>query len=205
MYNWLMTVASVVIGILGFYHALIYFKEKDFAINFFVAGFVFGILRENLVQMISHLYEYPGYTLYIFKAPLLLGFGWSVAFYIGLFLAKDIISPFSERYSKNIIVLALCAAVIAGLLGFAIEVTAVQVEWWIWYVKPFYLGMPLIVPFGWAGGAFIFLVIFLYIQNLEITPTRKLIYILCLVPVMIFLHLGYVFLVKAVLQLLGFV
>ena len=205
MYNWLMTVASVLIGILGFYHAWIYFKEKDFAINFFVAGFVFGILRENIVQLISHLYEYPGYAIYILKAPLLLGFGWSVAFYIGLFLTKDILSPISERYSNNIFILALGAAIVAGLLGFAIEVTAVQVEWWIWYMKPFYLGMPLIVPFGWAGGAFIFLAIFLYIQNLKVTSTRKLIYILCLVPVMIFLHLGYVFLVRAVLQPFGVV
>lgn len=202
MYNWIMTVMTIVIAAIGVYHSWLKHRNFWYPLTFFGGGFLFGIIRENIVQSLVSLYSYPGYYLYIFNAPLFMGFGWSVAFYIGLEITYNIFDGLKIQ-KDNILLVALSVAIFSALLGFAIEITAVQAEWWIWYIPAFYMGMPLIVPFGWGGAAFIFLSIFLYLERKNLPENKFLLYFYILVPVIIFLHMGYVVLVRNLLMQFG--
>jgi len=101
-------------------------------ILFFGVGFIFGILRENLIQVLIELailpslYTYSLHFLRILYSPIVIGIGWIFAFYNGMIVG--------ERYLKstNPVKTSFLAAIFVMLVSFPIEVTVVAMNWWIW-------------------------------------------------------------------------
>ncbi|MCK4847906.1 MAG: carotenoid biosynthesis protein [Candidatus Heimdallarchaeota archaeon] len=165
-YEFLFTLVALVGTSLLLYHA--YKNESlDFLLLFFGAGFLFGIIRENLLQMLilagilPSLYSYSAEFIRILYAPIVVGLGWVFAFYNGLFTSKQL-------YQKeNPWVTSTIAALFVMLIAFPIEVTAVEAGWWTWSIEgiPLILGIPPLVPFGWATAAFLFNSSFILIKE----------------------------------------
>lgn len=179
------------------------YRGKWSTAAFFVGGFVFGIVRENIIALIPNMYTYPGYPLYIGAAPLMMGFGWSASFYASLCFAERVAEAFTPSLAGSAWEIPLLTGIIAGALSVVVEVPAGAPEtlWWIWppeAIKVFY-EMPAIVPLGWAGAAFFFVLLFRWTMKRGETARNAIIFIL-LAIVVIVIHLVYTLGVRQVIS-----
>lgn len=68
MYAEVVTITVMVGCILCIIHSWLERGPRETA-AFFVGGFVFGIVRENIVSLMPTLYTYPNHPLYVGSAP----------------------------------------------------------------------------------------------------------------------------------------
>lgn len=175
---------------------------------FFIGGFVFGIVRENIVALVPTLYTYPGHPLYIGAAPLMMGFGWSASFYASWCIAEKLLEAFMPTQKEGIVAVPLLTAIIAATVALVVEIPAgaPETQWWIWppeAITVFY-EMPAIVPFGWAGAAFLFILFFRYFMNKDTNMKKNTIMFIISTIVIIIIHLLYTLGVRfLIVQLLG--
>ncbi len=195
MYAEIVTLAVMVGCLLCIIHSWLYRGRWETA-SFFVGGFIFGILRENIVSLMPQLYTYPDHPLYIGSAPLMMGFGWSASFYASWMVADRLLEAFAPRWQKNTWAVSLVTAVVTALLSIPVEVAAgaPQTGWWIWPPTAITVlwEMPALVPFGWGGAAFMFILFFRHSESLDYKPMRRAAAFWGLTVVVIFLHLAYV-------------
>jgi hypothetical protein len=175
---------------------------------FFIGGFVFGIVRENIVALLPGMYSYPEHPLYIGAAPLMMGFGWSASFYACWAISERILEGFAPRWKDSRWVVPLVAGIATALLAIPVEVAAGagQTGWWVWPSSAIAVlwEMPAIVPFGWGGAAFLFILFLREITKRVGAQDRAALYFILSTLIVIALHLVYVLLVRAVIvQLLG--
>jgi hypothetical protein len=170
---------------------------------FFGGGFVFGIVRENIVALLPMLYTYPNHPLYIGAAPIMMGFGWSASFYASWSMAETIREAFAPDSNERWTI-PIMTAVITGALSIPVEVAAGAPEtlWWVWPAEAITVlyEMPAIVPFGWAGAGFLFVLFFREIMKGE-NMKRRAIQFVAITLVVILLHLLYVLGVRTVIVL----
>ena len=174
-------------------------------VSFFFGGFVFGIVRENIVFLMGTLYYYPDHPFYIGYAPLIAGFSWSAAFYSCTIVGKQIVEAFGPKYKENLLVISFMAALVTAALSLPVELagSAPLTAWWVWppdAIRVFY-EMPAIVPFGWGGAAFLFILFYQWVNSKEIESERKAIYFVVLSLLVIILHLIYLLIVRSVFVL----
>jgi hypothetical protein len=170
---------------------------------FFIGGFIFGIVRENIIALIPNMYTYPGHPLYIGAAPLMMGFGWSASFYASLCFAERIAQVFTPSLAEKPWEIPVLTGIIAGALSVVVETSAGASEtlWWIWppqAVRVFY-EMPAIVPFGWAGAAFLFVLFFRWSMKKGETGRSAAIFMLVTI-VAIVIHLIYTLGVRLIIS-----
>ena len=176
-------------------------------IAFFVGGFVFGIIRENIVALLPSMYTYPNHPLYIGAAPLMMGFGWSASFYASWCFAEKILEAFVPSRREGLLAVPLLTAIITGTLSIVPEIPAgaAETQWWIWPSEaiPVFYEMPAIVPFGWAGAAFLFILFFRFVHQKEWVPKKKASVFILLTIVVIALHLVYTLGVRFVIVMIS--
>ncbi len=201
VYSEVVTLAVILGCIPCIIHSWMY-RGRWSTVAFFVGGFVFGIVRENLVALIPNMYTYPDHPLYIGAAPLMMGFGWSASFYASLCFAERIAEAFSPRMTETSWGIPLITAIIAGTLAIVVETPAgaTQTEWWIWPAEAIdvFYEMPAIVPFGWAGAAFLFVLFFRLLMNKE-DDTLPAIKFIASTILIIVIHLVYVLIVRSII------
>jgi hypothetical protein len=194
---------TVIVGCLPcIVHSWLY-REKWETFSFFVGGFVFGIVRENILFLMGTLYYYPDHPLYIGYAPLIAGFSWSASFYSCAFIGQRLIEAFFPKYEENLFAISFMAAIVTAALSLPVEVagSAPMTSWWVWppeAIRVFY-EMPAIVPFGWGGAAFLFILFFKFIESTEIPHDRKAVLFIISTLLVIVIHLVYLFIVRAVI------
>ncbi|MHA1973459.1 MAG: carotenoid biosynthesis protein [Candidatus Hodarchaeales archaeon] len=162
-------------------------RKPDFIILYFGLGFLFGIIRENLLQMlisgglVPSLYSYSTDFIRILYAPIVVGLGWVFAFYNGLVFSEDICE---KAWTKSLI-----SSFFVLLISIPIEMTAVATGWWEWHIPnmPVFMGMPLMVPFGWASAALLFNATIIVLQNKDFSNQwmRHIIFSLLILPLII--------------------
>lgn len=175
-------------------------------VAFFTGGFAFGIVRENIVALMPGLYTYPNHPLYIGAAPLMMGFGWSASFYASWCVAERLLEGFAPQHQGSIWHLALVTGLVTGLLSLPVEVAAGAPEtlWWIWPAEAIDVlwEMPAIVPFGWAGAAFLFILFFDRTMKQPHPEERNTILFVLATLLVVILHLIYVLILRTVIVIL---
>ena len=166
--------AAVMIGtLLCFIHGWMH-REHWLTAAFFIGGFIFGVVRENIVALMLGMYFYPDHAFYIGAAPMVMWFGWSVTFYASWVVGSRILEAFAPKWKDNLWAILLTAAVITAFISLPVEIAAGAPEtgWWIWPPEavPVWYEMPPIVLFGWGGAAFLFLFFFLIIEKRDAKP-----------------------------------
>ncbi len=198
--------AAVMIGsLLCFIHGWMH-RERWLTAAFFIGGFIFGVVRENIVALMPGMYSYPDHAFYIGAAPMVMWFGWSVSFYASWVVGNRILEALAPKWKDNLWAILLTAAVITAFISLPVEIAAGAPEtgWWIWPPEaiPVWYEMPPIVPFGWGGAAFLFLLFFLTIEKRDAEPrTNALVFIAASLLVTI-LHLVYTFAIRSIIVLL---
>lgn len=198
--------AAVIIGcLLCIVHSWLYRGPWDTA-AFFIGGFVFGIVRENIVSLMPALYTYPNHPLYIGSAPVMMGFGWSASFYACWIVSQQLVEAFAPSLGERWWGIPLITAITTAMLSIPVEVAAGAPEtlWWVWPPTAVTVlwEMPAIVPFGWGGAAFLFIVFFRRIMKREGAPRDNAIIFIVSTLAVIIIHLIYVLAVRTVIVLL---
>ncbi|MBZ0274305.1 hypothetical protein K8I61_19880 [bacterium] len=101
---------------------------------FFVALFAFGILRGNLVHIIT-----SGRTPYVFDVPILrLGYtgpveaaGWCISLYISWCLAERLLARRGDN-AKNVFAVLFMACAMMMAFAVMMEAAAGRLDWWKW-------------------------------------------------------------------------
>ncbi len=203
MYAEIVTLTVMFGCLLCIVHSWRYRNHWD-TIAFFVGGFVFGIVRENIVALLPSMYLYPNHPLYIGAAPLMMGFGWSATFYACWMVSERLIDGFRPALRDRWWGVPLVAAITTATLSLPVEITAVAPEthWWMWPSNAFTVlwEMPLLVPFGWAGAAFLFIAFFIRTMKLEWKPRKRAGAFIVLTLAVIMIHLVYVLAVRLIIM-----
>lgn len=205
MYAEIVTLTVMLGCLLCIIHSWLYRGEWQTA-GFFIGGFIFGIVRENVVSLLPGMYTYPNHPFYIGSAPLMMGFGWSASFYACWMVGNKLLEAYAPKWKDNRWIVPFVAAVITASLSLPVEVAAgaSQTLWWVWPIGVIRVlfEMPAIVPFGWAGAAFLFIFLYRWADARKATPKMNALLFMVLTLMVIALHLVYVFIVRAIIVFL---
>ncbi|MHA1768950.1 MAG: carotenoid biosynthesis protein [Candidatus Thorarchaeota archaeon] len=205
MYAEIVTLTVIAGWILCFIHSWKHLGQWP-TVSFFTGGFIFGIVRENIVSLLPSLYTYPDHPLYIGSAPLMMGFGWAVSFYACWMVTERLLEGFLPSRTNDRWLVPLITAILTGLLSIPVEVSAgaPQTLWWVWpsdAITVFY-EMPALVPFGWAGAAFLFILFFRWISGRDMSDQKRFALFQIAALVIIVIHLVYVLAVRNIIVLI---
>ncbi len=195
MYTMIIEVAAVILFAGCAWHA-VKFEGSPFAQQWFVAGYLFGIIRETVMQVAFPNYFYAPSILRLGAAPALICLLWAALPYLAYVFARRIVP------SRETVPFAALMFIAAASFDLPIEATAAQVRWWIYepgYGPFFFGGVPLVVPLLWGGAAVLF---FLFLQRVRASrlPERGRTYaMITFAPVLAALHVAYTLILNAVL------
>jgi hypothetical protein len=206
MYTEIVTAAVIIGCIPCIIHCWLY-RGPWPTLGFFLGGFIFGIVRENIVALLPGMYIYPNHPIYIGAAPIMMGFGWSASFYASWCLAEVILKAFVPSQKDGLLAVSLTTAIITATLSVVVEAPAgaSATQWWIWppeAITVFY-EMPAIVPFGWAGAAFLFVLVFKLITAKQQNPQKAALLFLIATLCVIVIHLVYTLAVRTIIILIS--
>lgn len=179
-------------------------KGWDFPLFFFGGALLFGIIRGNVVGLISLVYGMP--RPYGFSQPgLRLGFtslvepfGWAFALYGSWFLAEGILRKV-KAWRGEVLPVAFLATLIMGAFSYAVEATATPMGWWHWRIMDvgdlFFYAVPVVGIMDWASVGPDFLLPFLLLQLPQVKKSRwrfalPLIFVVHMVTHLIFLKVN---------------
>lgn len=179
-------------------------KGWDFPLFFFGGALLFGIIRGNIVGLISHAWGMP--RPYSFSQPgLRLGFtslvepfGWAFALYGSWFLAEGILRKV-KAWRGEVLPVAFVATLIMGGFSYAVEASATPMGWWHWLIMDvgdlFFYAVPVVGIMDWASVGLDFLLPFLLMQLPQVKQSRwrfalPLIFVVHMATHCIFLKVG---------------
>ena len=178
--------ASVVLFLGCVWHATRY-EGRWFAQQWFIAGYLFGIFRETVMQVAFQMYFYAPRVLRLGAAPALISLLWGCIFYLAYVFARRLV-PVKETAPFSALVFLIGASLILP-----IEATAAQVGWWI-HEDPAPLvfgGVPITIPLVWGGGAVIFALVFRRIQASRLPDRGRMYAMITFAPIMAAVHILY--------------
>ena len=186
MYTVIIEAASVVLFLGCVWHAARY-EGRWFAQQWFIAGYLFGIFRETVMQVAFQMYFYAPRVLRLGAAPALISLLWGCIFYLAYVFARRLV-PVKETAPFSALVFLIGASLILP-----IEATAAQVGWWI-HEDPAPLvfgGVPITIPLVWGGGAVIFALVFRRIQASRLPDRGRMYAMITFAPIMAAVHILY--------------
>ncbi len=194
MYPSLIEFAAVILFLGCLWHATRY-QGVGFAQQWFISGYLFGILREVVVQVAFPMYTFAPGMLRLGAAPALVVLMWAALFYLAYWFARRF-AAFSDLARMGILVFAIAASLILP-----IEATAAQLGWWV-YEDPaavVYGGVPLTAPLVWGGAAVLFYVFFARIRASRLPERGRVYAMISLSPIIVALHLAYTLVLVALM------
>ena len=180
-------------------------RGRAFTLLFFVTGAVLGVLRENIVARVTDLYAYNPdvFTLWIGAAPAILLVFWSFSIYISMTLSERLVHG-DYAGGRRVAAIILLSMVFMGAYAAANEAMASTFPMVLWRFAPdaaVWGGAPLMVVFGYAGlGALLLIAVYIIHRRPWrgwVKVTAGVLSTLVIIP----LHLAWIALVRAVIEL----
>jgi len=168
---------------------------------FFLTGAVLGVLRENVVAVLTDLYAYNPevFSLWIGAAPAILTVFWSVSIYISMTLSERLAHGDFVK-GQRLFMIILISMVFMGAYAAANEAMASVYPMVLWKITPdvaVWGGAPLMVVFGYAGLGAIMLIGVYVVSSRRWKGWVKVLAGVLSTPIMIGLHLAWIALVRA--------
>ncbi len=186
--------AAVILFVACVWHAT-RFDGRAFAEQWFIAAYLFALIREDIMQVAFPNYFYAPSILRLGAAPALLSLLVGSLFYLGYVFARRWAAPAEHvPFAAFVFVATACFAL-------PIEATAAQVRWW-WYEMPgpvVFGDMPVVAPLLWAGGAVLFYVVFQRVRTTRLPERGRLYAMIALSPILALLHVIYTLALEAML------
>jgi hypothetical protein len=182
-------ITSLLLFIGCFIHSARY-CGREFAQQWFLAGYLSAILRETIMQVAFGVYLFAAEILRIGAAPALLTLLSPSLFYIAVNFSSRFVTTIDLRKMLGLIF------VICSSLALPIEATAAQTGWWVYQTSArlVFGGVPLFAPLIWGGEAAIFYATFVRVRATSLPDRGKLYAMITLSPVIAAAQLIYVLL-----------
>ncbi len=184
MFPFTIELIAVLLFIGCVWHAQRY-AGRAFAEQWFIAAYLYAIIRETINQVALQTYGYAPQVLYLGAAPALICLLWGSVFYLAYQFARRL-SP-----TDNGLAMLGLLFVITASFALPLEATAVQLGWWNYaHVAHGVLGgLPLSVPIIWGGAAVIFYGVFSRVSRSALPERGRLYALVTLAPVIAVAHL----------------
>ncbi len=194
MFVGIIELTSLLLFIGCFWHAARY-NDRAFAQQWFVAGYLSGILRETIMQVAFGVYYFPSTILRIGAAPALVTLLLPSVTYLALNFAQRFSPAIELRKTLGLILL------IASSIALPIEATAVQASWWAYQTSSLLVfgSIPVFAPLIWGGGAVIFYAAFARVRATNLPDRGKLYAMITLSPVIAAVQVIYILLLGVVI------
>lgn len=148
-------------------------KGWEFALLFFAAALLFGVIRGNVVGLIQYAHG-QGQPYHFSRPALRIGFttvvepfGWAFALYGSWFLAEGILKKV-KAWQGELLPVAFVATLLMGGFSWSVEAAATPMGWWHWMIGDiedlFFYAVPVVGIMDWASVAMDFLLPFLLFQ-----------------------------------------
>ncbi|MBN2287941.1 MAG: tetratricopeptide repeat protein, partial [Candidatus Glassbacteria bacterium] len=171
MHLFLLIPSSLLLALL-FAHSWKY-RGRALTVGFFLASFVFGIIRGNLIYWIitrvlggdSLPYLFVRPMVRIWNASLQECVGWTFMLYLCWSLSERILARRGED-TVPVFRLAGLVCLLMGASAYAVEAVAAGVQWWVWVIpirNPYFAAVPFAGITAWISVGFDFLMPFLLI------------------------------------------
>jgi len=170
----LLLIPSSLLLALLFAHSWKY-RGRALTLGFFLASFVFGIIRGNLIywiitrllggESLPYLFVRP--VIRIWNASLQECVGWTFILYLSWSLSERILARRSEDPVPVLRLIGL-ACLVMGAASYAVEAVAAGVQWWVWAIpikNPFFALVPFAGITAWISVGFDFLGPFLLLTG----------------------------------------
>lgn len=193
MFTFIVEFISLVLFIGCLWHSVRY-RGRAFAQQWFIAGYLFAIIRETVSQVVFETPSYAPSILRIGAAPALVSLLWASLFYLAYHFARRFTT------SKNYVPIAALMFLITSSLVLPIEATAAQTRWWL-YENPAHSvfgGVPFGVPWLWGGAAAIFYAAFFKVEAARLPDRGRLYALITLSPVIAAVQIVYTLILSAV-------
>ena len=193
----LLLIPSSLLLALLFTHSWKY-RGRALTLGLFLGGFVFGIIRGNLIYWIitrvlggdSLPYLFVRPMIRIWNASLQECVGWTFIIYLSWSLSERILARRGEDSVPVFRLLGL-ACLLMGAAAYAVESVAAGVQWWVWVIpikNPYFAAVPFAGIMAWISVGFDFLGPFLLITS-RVLRTRAAYLLALLFPVHMITHL----------------
>jgi hypothetical protein len=194
MYSGIVQFAAVVLFLGCVWHAR-YSENRWFAAQWFIAGYLFGIFRETVMQVAFPTYFYDASILRLGAAPALVSLLWGSIAYLAYVFARRLAPP------QEYVPFAALVFVIAASLILPIEATATQLGWWVYEdpVPTVFGRVPVTAPAIWGGAAVLFYIFFQRITATRLPPRGQMYAMITFSPIIAALHVLYTLLLAAIL------
>ncbi len=187
-------ISSVILFVGCVWHAT-RFEGRAFAEQWFIAGYLFALIREDIMQVAFPNYFYTPSILRLGAAPALISLLYGSLFYLSY--------VFSRRLAPATAHAPFAALVFVSTACFAlpIEATAAAVHWWLYEMPgPVIFGeMPVVAPLLWAGAAVLFYLVFQRLSTTRLPERGRLYAMITFAPIMAIVHVIYSLILEAVL------
>lgn len=187
-------VACVVLFVGSALHA-IQFEGRAFAEQWFIAAYLFALIREDIMQVAFPNYFYAQSILRLGAAPALVSLLYGSLFYLAYVFARRLAPPTEfVPFAALVFVATVCFAL-------PIEATAAQVGWWRYEMPgPVIFGeMPVVAPLLWGGGAVLFYAVYQRLSATRLPERGRLYAMITFSPIVALLHVIYTLVLEAVL------
>lgn len=187
-------VTSLILFVGSFWHVARY-NDRAFAQQWFVAGYLSGILRETIMQVAFGVYLFAPSILRIGAAPALVTLLLPSVTWLALSFAQRFSPAIDLRKTAGLVFL------IASSIALPLEATAVQASWWAYQTssRVIFGNMPLFAPLIWGGGAVIFYATFARVRATNLPGRGKLYAMITLSPVIAAVQVIYILLLGVVM------
>lgn len=143
-------------------------RSQQFAVIFWVSGFVLGLLREVSMSVVSDLYDYGDFIAWIGPIPLMLLLLWPNLVYISWEWSNNFLGSeyFHERAMGQHLPLIFLTMVLASFLFESLFSQFHLIRWTLDPVIPYILGaIPLMAPFAYGFTGVVFMKSFKIMWN----------------------------------------
>jgi len=152
-----------------------------FTLGFFLSAILFGIIRGNVVGLISlsygigRPYTFAGGAFRLGYTSLVEPFGWAFALYGSWFLAEAILSKL-RVWRGEVLPVAFVTTLLMGAFSYAVEAAATPMGWWHWEIIEirdlFFYAVPVVGIMDWASVGLDFFLPFLLVQVPAVKRSR---------------------------------
>ncbi len=187
-------VSSIILFVGCVWHAT-RFEGRAFAEQWFIAGYLFALIREDIMQVAFPNYFYAPSILRLGAAPALVSLLYGSLFYLSFVFSRRLAS--ATEYAP----FAALVFVSTACFALPIEATAAQVHWWLYETPgPVIFGeMPAVAPLLWAGAAVLFYLVFQRLSTSRLPERGRLYAMITFSPILALLHVIYSLILEAVL------
>jgi hypothetical protein len=192
MYTSVIQIAAVALFAICLYHAW-QFEGRKYAQQWFVTGYLFALIRENLLVSFNAL-TYSDQMLRLGSAPTLTTLLLPALFYIAYLLARRLVDTSDLRP------IAYLMFLLAPALTLPIDATALQFGWWTFPSESlsFLNGIPYYVPFAWGASAALFYAFIWRVRKIRLRGSGQLFALITLSPLIAGINLLLIGMVQAI-------